>query len=92
MTTYYNVTLASNIPHGSDILNRPCTVVFTYPDGSRSYTYNATLFAWPTQNTVRLASATINIEAAWHGANGGTLSILAGGGLAYHIVGFAKMP
>lgn len=31
MATYYNITLNADIPHGSDILNKPCTIVFTYP-------------------------------------------------------------
>ena len=36
MPTYYNVTLGANVPHGSDILNHACNVVFTYPGGSHS--------------------------------------------------------
>lgn len=91
MATYYNITLDSNIPHGSNILDKPCRVVFSYPDGSFSYAYTGTVFAWPTANTVRIKSATLNIEAAWVGANGGTLTIQTGGGLAYRITGFVKM-
>lgn len=93
-TSYYDITLRANIPHGSDILNKPCTVVFSYPDGSSSsYTYSGTLFAWFTPNTVRISSAQTNIEAGWVGANGGILTINTGGGLlTYAISGFAKVP
>jgi len=93
MTTYYDITLTSDIPHGSDILNRPCTIVFTYPNGSHSDpSYSGTIFAWQTANTVRIASAVLNIEAGWVGANGGSLTIDTGGGLAFGISAFAKVP
>jgi hypothetical protein len=92
MPTYYNVTLGANIPHGSDILNRACSVTFTYPDGSHSQPYAGTVFAWPQQNSIRMSSAYANIDAAAQGMNGGTLSITAGGGpLAFPITAFAKM-
>lgn len=92
MTTYYNITLASNVPHGSGILDKPCSVVFTYPDGSHSGAYSGTVFAWPTQNTVRMSSVYLNIEAAWVGANGGTLTISTAPPLNFGITAFAKMP
>src|SRR5213596_454206 len=92
MPTYYNVTLGANVPHGSDILNHACNVVFTYPGGSHSQPYAGTVFAWPQQNIIRMSSAYTNIDAAAQGMNGGTLSISAGGGpLALPITAFAKM-
>jgi hypothetical protein len=91
MATYCNITLNANIPHGSDILNKPCKVVFSYPNGSFSLPYSATVFAWPTANTLRISSPTLNIDAAWVGASGGTLTIQTGAGLAYGITNFAKM-
>ena len=91
MTTYYDITLTSNIPQGSDILNKPCTVVFTYPEGSHSGTYSGTLFAWFTANTVRISSAVLNIEDAWTGANGGTLSIQTDAIQSYGISAFSKV-
>ena len=92
MPSYYDVTLGVNIPHGSDILGKPCTVVFTYPGGSYSQPYSATVFAWLVQNVVRISSAYMNIEAAWNGANGGTLSIYTGhGNLDYPITLFVKV-
>jgi hypothetical protein len=75
MSTYYDVTLSGNIQQGFDILEAPCTVVFTYPGGSRSQDYSAAVFAWPTSNLVRIVSSYLNIEAAWAEANGGTLTI-----------------
>lgn len=94
MTTYYDVTLTANIPHGSDILGKPCTVVFTYPGGSYSDpAYSCQIFAWLTQNTVRITSAVLNVEAGWVGANGGTLTINTGGGLPpFGIAAFARVP
>lgn len=91
MTTYYNITLANGIPHGSGILDKPCTVVFSYPEGSHSGSYSGTVFAWPTQTSVRMASPYMNIEAAWVGANGGTLTIDANVVLTFQITAFAKM-
>ncbi len=93
MPTYYDVTLGANIPHGSDILEKPCQVVFSYPDGSHSGTYQGTLFAWRQQNLVCMASNTMNIEAGWNGANGGVLSIDSGksGVLTYPITGFVNI-
>jgi len=91
MATYYNITLNADIPHGSDILNKPCTIVFTYPNGSFSQKYFGTVFAWPNANIVRISSPILNIEAGWAGANGGTLTVQTGGGLAYGITAFAKM-
>ena len=79
MSTYYDVILSGNIPQGFDILEAPCTVVFTYPGGSRSQDYSATVFAWPTSNLVRIFSSYLNIEAAWAEANGGTLTIKSQG-------------
>ena len=79
MPTYYDVTLGVNIPHGVDILNRPCQVVFSYPEGSHSQAYRGTIFAWRLQNLVCMSSLVMNIEAAWNGANGGVLSIDSGG-------------
>ena len=92
MPTYYDVTLGANIPHGADILEKPCQVVFSYPGGSHSGTYQGTLFAWRQQNLVCMASNTMNIEAGWNGANGGVLSIDSGnsGVLAYPITGFVN--
>lgn len=93
MATYYDITLTANIPQGSDILNKSCTVVFTYPGGSHSDpSYSGTVASWPSPNTVRISSAVLNIEAGWVGANGGTLTINTGGGLAFGIAGFAKVP
>ncbi|MDW5317275.1 hypothetical protein [Rhizobium sp. PL01] len=91
MATYCNITLNANIPHGPDILDKPCKVVSSYPNGSFSLPYSATVFAWPTANTVRISSPTLNIDAAWVGASGGTLSIQTGAGLTYGITNFAKM-
>lgn len=93
MPTYYDVTLAANIPYGSNILNNPCTVIFTYPDGSHSIPYAATVFAWLHRNVVRISSAYMNIEAAWVGANGGTLTIVTPAlPLVGAITGFVKVP
>lgn len=92
MPTYYDVTLGGNIPHGSDILNKPCTVVFSYPNGAHSHTYTAQVLAWLAANTVRIVSPYMNIEAAWVGANGGTLSINTGNGvLQFPIIGFVNV-
>lgn len=88
--TYYDITLGQNISQGSDILEKPCSVVFTYPDGSRSSTYTGTIIAWPTSNTVRISSSYLNIEDAWTGANGGTLTITTTTTLSYPITGFSK--
>ncbi|UQA55474.1 hypothetical protein [Polyangium aurulentum] len=91
MASHYDVTLGQNIPHGTSILNAPCKVVFTYPDGSRSGEYSATVFAWRLQNVVGISSSYMNIEAAWQGANGGTLSIQTVGGTVSHpITGFTR--
>ena len=92
-TSYYDITLTGNIPHGSDILNKPCTVVFGYPGGSHSDPpYTGTIFAWPVANGVRISSAIMNMEAGWVGANGGTLRIATGAGLAFGIALFARVP
>ncbi|HST36209.1 MAG TPA: hypothetical protein VLK25_06230 [Allosphingosinicella sp.] len=93
-TTYYSVTLATDIPPGSNILEKPCQARATYPDKSHSSDYPGTIFAWPTQNSVCIASAYMNMEAAWIGATGGTLTISTGGGapLSYAITAFCKMP
>ena len=92
MATYYDVTLSAAIPHGSDILNKPCTVVFTYPDGSHSNPYFATVFAWLTPTLVRIVSPVLNIQSGWVGANGGTLSIDTGHGLLNRgITGFVNV-
>jgi hypothetical protein len=88
MTTYYDVTLGTAIPHGSHILNQSCTITFSYPDGSHSHEYSGTVFAWRQSNVVNVASAQMNIESAWKGANGGTLAIH--GMPNYHITNFAK--
>lgn len=91
MATYYDVTLRWGIPHGSDILNKPCSVTFTYPDGSHSQAYAGTVLAWFQQNVIRMSSNYMNIEAAWGGANGGTLSIgVNGSTLNVPITEFAK--
>ena len=92
MTTYYDVTLGTNIPYGNDILNRPCKVVFSYPDGAHSHAYTGTIFAWRLQNLVCMSSPTMNIEAAWTGADGGVLTINSGnaGDLTYPITGFVN--
>ncbi len=82
-----------NIPHGVDILNKPCQVVFSYPGGSHSQVYQGTLFAWRLQNLVCMVSNYMNIEAAWNGANGGVLTINSGnfGELPYPITGFVNI-
>ena len=95
MADYYDVTLAVNIPHGTDILKKSCTVVFTYPNGSQSNPYSATVFAWLQPNVVRIASKIVNIDAGWKGANGGTLAINMGIApvvVSYPIAGFVKVP
>jgi hypothetical protein len=93
MPTYYDITLATAIPHGAGVLNQPCVVQFTYPGGALSGPYNATLFAWFTATTVRISSAVLNIDAAWVGANGGTLTINGtAGGLVRNITAFARVP
>lgn len=92
MTTYYDITLSADIPQGSDILNKACVIIFTYPGGSFSNPYSATVFAWLTANTVRVTSATLNIDSAWAGANGGTLTISTAPPLSRGITGFAKVP
>ena len=92
MTTYYDITLSAAIPHGSNILNQACVIVFTYPGGSSSTPYSATVLSWFTANTVRVASAVLNIEAGWAGANGGTLTIGTTPPLACGITAFAKVP
>ncbi len=90
--SYYEIVLGANIPHGSGILNRPCSVVFPYPGGAHSPPYTGTVLAWPTQNTIRMQSAYMNIEAAWVGANGGTLTIdTTNGMLNYPIIGFTNI-
>jgi hypothetical protein len=93
MATYYDVTLGVNIPHGVDILDRPCKVVFSYPGGSHSQEYPGTLFAWREPNLVCMVSNYMNIEAAWTGANGGVLTIDSGnsGVLTYPITGFVNI-
>ncbi len=93
MATYYDITLTANIPKGSDILNKSCTVVFTYPEGSHSHpSYSGTVESSASANTVRISSAVLNIEAGWVGANGGTLTINSGSGLAFGISAFSKVP
>lgn len=89
MATWYDVTVAAPIPHGSDILNKPCTVTFTYPGGSSSQAYNGTIEAWRTPTVVAMSSAYLNIQDAWTGANGGTLNINNGAVVAA-VVGFVK--
>lgn len=90
--TYYLITLGKDIPHGSDILDKPCSVVFSYPGGSHSPVFSGTIIAWRTQNSVLMASNYMNIEAAWVGANGGTLSIFVNPSstLTYPITNFQK--
>jgi hypothetical protein len=92
MPTFYDVTLGANIPHGVDILDKPCSVVFSYPEGSHSQAYGGTLLAWREQNLVCMESSIMNIEAGWTDANGGVLSIESGrsGVLTYPIIGFVK--
>lgn len=88
MASYYDVTLTTAIPHGSNILNQPCSVMFTYPGGSHSTTYGGTVFAWRTANVISMSSAYMNLEASWVGANGGTLKIT--GAPNYQISNFVK--
>ncbi|HEX8000804.1 MAG TPA: hypothetical protein VF528_20655 [Pyrinomonadaceae bacterium] len=88
MASYYDVTLGAAIPHGSNILNQPCTVTFSYPGGSFSTPYSGTVFAWRQSNVVSVTSAYTNLESAWVGANGGTLSI--NGMPNYAITNFVK--
>jgi hypothetical protein len=92
VSTYYDIILGVSIPHGSDILNQPATVTFTYPDGSRSWNYGGSILAWRTANVVCLQSPTLNIDAGWRangGANGGTLAI-AGERYRFPIVQFMQ--
>ena len=89
MATWYDVTVAAPIPHGSDILNKPCTVRFTYPNGSFSQAYNGTVEAWRTETVVAMSSAYQNIQNAWADANGGTLNINNGAVVAA-VVGFVR--
>lgn len=91
MPTYYDITLTTSIAHGSGILDKPCSVVFTYKVGSHSQTYSGSILAWRLSNVVCMQSAYMNIEAAWKDANGGTLTINTGGApLRKGIKGFKK--
>lgn len=93
MATYYDITLTADIPQGSDILDKSCTVVFNYPGGSHSAPpYSGKILAWHTANSVRISSQVLNIEAGWVGANGGTLTINTGPGLNFGIFAFWKVP
>lgn len=93
MTTYYDITLTADIPHGSGILDKSCTVTFTYPDGSHSTPpYSGKILAWQAANRVRISSSASNIEAGWVGANGGTLTINTRAGLNFGIYAFSKVP
>jgi len=81
MKTYYDVTLGKKIKAGSDILNKPAEIVFTYPNGTHSnFNYPFFVLAWVTDDCVRLSSTVMNVETAWQGANGGTLTIDTGSG------------
>jgi hypothetical protein len=92
MASFYDIMLTSNIPHGSDILNKPCTVVFTYPDGSRTdRPYNGQILASFTPNTVRISSANPSIENGWARADGGSLAIRSNTTLTYGISSFARV-
>jgi len=93
MPTYYDVVVDRDIPHGSDILDKSCTVQFTYPNGSHSDLYPARVFAWLAPPLVRIVSPVMNIQAAWFGAEYGTLTIQRlVGPLVFRIVGFSLVP
>lgn len=93
MTTYYDLTLKDDVPHGSDILNRPCKITFYYPGGSHSDTFSATVFAWLQPRLIRVTSAHMNMQSSWQGAEYGIVKIELGGGgtLDGRIVGFGRV-
>ena len=92
MDTNYEITLAAPIPQGADILNKPCTMVFNYADGSHSDVYSGTTLS-SINSTVRISSRYLNIDSAWtHDVRGGTLDIATGGGLVRTITNFVKLP
>ncbi|MFZ0268747.1 hypothetical protein [Caulobacter sp.] len=87
MATEYDIRLTSAIHHGSDIQNKGCVIVFTYPDGSSSGRgYSGRIVASLNPSTVRIASPILNIDSGWAGANGGTLTIHTAAPLAFGIV------
>jgi hypothetical protein len=73
-TSYY-VTIDKDFPPAPGIDNKDCTVVFTYHGGSSSHPYSGKIIAWTSARVVKIESRVMNIEAAWKGANGGTLTI-----------------
>lgn len=94
MPSYYDVVAEHPIPHGSDILDKPCTVQFFYPDGSHSGRYPGRVVAWLAPALVRMSSSVVNIEAAWFGAEYGILTVQrpVGPPLDFRIVAFSRVP
>lgn len=92
-TTYYDVTVADEIPHGSDILDKRCVVQFYYQGGSHSEPYSGKVLAWRAPALVRISSQYMNIQDAWKDAEYGLLTVeLLTGPLVRRIVGFSRVP
>lgn len=91
--SYYKIALNQDIPHGSDILGKPCSVVFDYGNGSYDGPYAGTIVAWPTQNTVLMTSNYMNLENVWQRTQNGVLSIFVNDGvpLTYQIQNFQNV-
>jgi hypothetical protein len=91
-TSYYDVRLAANIAHGSDILNQPCTVLFTFPTGIIHGPYSGQVLAWPQPNEITMKALSPSLDVFWVGANGGLLTVNPGPNqLQFAINGFTKL-
>ncbi|WP_394829426.1 hypothetical protein [Pendulispora albinea] len=89
-TYYYDVVLASDVPPGTTVLGRICTVEFTYPDGSKSTRYTGSVLDLCTRSIIRMQSSDGDIEPAWVGANGGELVVDTLPSVRAAITGFTK--
>lgn len=81
MPSYYDIAIAPPAPPEEDIQNRPCSLVLTYANGTRSESLKGKVVGKPQANTVRIETQSAKLKGALGQVGGGTLTVETADGL-----------